>query len=428
MQKVLIVTYYWPPAGGPGVQRWLKFVKYLPEFGITPIVFVPKNAQYPIEDTSLVSEVPPNIKVIQHPIAEPYRWAAFLARRKTQKISTGIIPPYKKQSVMERLLLWVRGNLFIPDARKFWVGPAVKRLENILRTENITTLITTGPPHSIHLIGLRLKEKMKVKWLADFRDPWTSIGYHKKLKLSAPARKRHKYLEKKVLQSADQLVVTSKTTKDEFSMLTTTPIQVITNGYDQKGGKTEPDKKFTLSHIGSLLTDRNPVLLWEALAELVAENTALAEQLSIQLIGVVGENVVNMLETMGLKSYVSILGYLPHEQVLEYQSRSQGLLLLEIDTPETRGIIPGKLFEYLSASRPILAIGPEDWEAGKMVEEHQAGSYIKNTEKEALKKLLLEWFQRFQQQRLETHPKGTAQYHRRELTKQLTKLLQWVSS
>lgn len=428
MQKVLIVTYYWPPAGGPGVQRWLKFVKYLPEYGVSPIVFVPENAQYPIQDPSLLDQIPPDQKVIRHPIAEPYRLAAFFSRKKTHKISSGIIPPDTKQSLVERILLWIRGNLFIPDARKFWVNPSVVRLEKIIQAENINTLVTTGPPHSIHLIGLRLKEKLNVHWLADFRDPWTSIGYHKKLKLTPAARKKHKHLERTVLQSADQIVVTSKTTKVEFKALTSRPIHVITNGYDQKRREVELDKKFTLSHIGSLLTDRNPKLLWEVLAELVAENPAIAKALQIQLVGVVGQSVVNTLKLLGLEPYINRVGYLPYEQVSEYQWRSQILLLLEIDSRETQGIIPGKLFEYLNADRPILAIGPEGWEAGELVEELRAGVYLRNTEKERLKKLLLEWFQKFQKEALTMPAKSTAPYHRRELTKQLAKLLQWESS
>ncbi|MEM1336548.1 MAG: glycosyltransferase [Bacteroidota bacterium] len=428
MQKVLIVAYYWPPAGGPGVQRWLKFVNYLPEFGVTPIVFVPKNARYPIEDPSLMDQIPPKQKVIQHPIAEPYKLAALFSGKKTRKISSGIISPARKQSFLEQMFLWIRGNIFIPDARKFWVKPAVSRLEKIIKNENISTVITTGPPHSIHLIGLRLKKKLNVHWLADFRDPWTSIGYHKKLRLTAAARKKHKYLERIVLQSADQIVVTSSTTKEEFAGLTSRPIQVITNGYDTERYAVALDKKFTLSHIGSLLTDRNPRLLWEVLSELVKEHPAIAKTLQIQLVGVVGEEVINTLKAIGLEQYVTKVGYLPHDQVLEYQWKSQILLLLEIDSRETQGIIPGKLFEYLNAGRPILAIGPEGWEAGKMVAELEAGVHIRNTEKEPLKKVLLAWFQKFQKEALTVQMKNTASYHRRELTKQLANLLQWESS
>ncbi len=428
MQKVLIITYYWPPAGGPGVQRWLKFVEYLPDFGWIPIVFVPENPTYPILDESLVQKVPPGIKVIQHPIIEPYRWAKLFSQKKTKRISKGIIASHQKQSLLERLLLWVRGNLFIPDARKFWVNPAADRLMQLIKKEEITTVITTGPPHSVHLIGLELKRTLKVQWLADFRDPWTSIGYHKKLKLTRASQHKHKRLEKEVVNGADRILVTSTTTKKEFQELTAKPIEVITNGYDTEPLKVPLDSKFTISHLGSLLTDRNPVALWEVLSELVDEAPTFGEYLKIQLIGVVGEGVLETIAKAGLRPYVDIPGYVSYDQVLEFQSRSQVLLLLEIDAPETRGIIPGKLFEYFIASRPILAIGPEGWEAGEMVEKHQAGCYVHQTEKETLKKLLLEWFHKFQQGGLSIYPNQIAQYHRRELTKQLANSLTWESS
>jgi len=231
-KKLLIITYYWPPAGGPGVQRWLKFVKYLPDFDVQPIVFVPENPTYPIVDSNLVAEVSDKAIILKTPIFEPYQLASFLSKNKTKKISSGIIPNQKKQSFLEKVMLWVRGNLFIPDARVFWVKPSVAYLEKYIRENEIDTIITSGPPHSLHLIGLELKQKMNLKWLADFRDPWTTIGYHKSLRLSQYAAKKHKQLESQVLNSADTIIVTSKTTKAEFQALTTKPIEVITNGFD----------------------------------------------------------------------------------------------------------------------------------------------------------------------------------------------------
>ncbi|HLN95092.1 MAG TPA: glycosyltransferase, partial [Flavobacterium sp.] len=230
-KKVLIVTYYWPPAGGPGVQRWLKFAKYLPDFGIHPVVYIPENPHYPLIDEALCADVPQNITVLKGKIVEPYGLASVFSRNKTKKISSGLIPSNRKQSFMERLFLWVRGNLFIPDARVLWVKPSVRRLAAYIDKEGIDTVITSGPPHSLHLIGLKLKKTRPVRWIADFRDPWTTIGYHDKLKLSGYAARRHKTLEASVLNTADLVVVTSQTTKAEFQALTATPIEVITNGY-----------------------------------------------------------------------------------------------------------------------------------------------------------------------------------------------------
>ena len=221
MKKVLIVTYYFPPAGGPGVQRWLKFVKYLPDFQFEPIVYVPQNPTYPIVDEGLLAEVSDQLTLLKQPIWEPYGMASLFSKNKINNISAGIIPSNKKQSFIEKIALFVRGNLFIPDARMFWVNPSVKFLREYCQSNQIDTIITTGPPHSLHLIGLALQQQLSIKWVADFRDPWTTIGYHKALKLLPWAQRKHKRLEQQVLQAADAIIVTSATTKTEFESITT---------------------------------------------------------------------------------------------------------------------------------------------------------------------------------------------------------------
>jgi len=428
MQKVLIVCYYWPPAGGPGVQRWLKFVKYLPEFDVEPIVFVPENPSYPIIDESLENDIPKGTRIIKQPIFEPYGLASIFSKKKTKRISSGIIQKHKKQSVLERILLWVRGNFFIPDARKYWVKSSVKVLSDMMREEEIQTIITTGPPHSVHLIGLQLKAKYELRWIADFRDPWTSIGYHKKLKLTKSSQLKHKRLEKQVLNSADKIIVTSNRTKQEFEEITQKPIEVITNGYDEDSITTELDKKFTVSHIGSLLTDRNPTMLWEVLQDMCNENQEFKNELQIQLVGVVGDGVKESLANHHLKDNTTDLGYISHTNVLELQAKSQVLLLLEINSEETQGIIPGKLFEYFNAQRPILALGPENWEAGKMVHETKSGQSFTSKDKSDLKNVLLEWFRAFQKEELVSNSEGIEKYSRRELTRKLANTISWESS
>ena len=422
MQKVLVIAYYWPPAGGPGVQRWLKFVKYLPDFDIQPIVYVPENPSYPLVDEDLINEVPEGIRVLKQPIKEPYGWASLLSKKKTKTISSGIIPD-KQPTLVEKVLLWVRGNFFIPDARKFWVKPSIHFLAKVIADEGIKTIITTGPPHSLHLIGLGLKKRYDIHWIADFRDPWTSIGYHKKLRLTSFARRKHQNLEKEVLVSADKIVVTSHTTKQEFEAITPKPLKVITNGYDDDLQPVSLDSKFTISHIGSLLTGRNPKGLWQAIKELIAENEAFQNALSIQLAGVVGDEVLHSIQNFGLDSHTKTLGYLSHEKVLELQQKSQVLLVLEIDSEETKGIIPGKLFEYLNAKRPILAIGPKDWEAGEMVEHSQAGAFYHQEDTVGIKTVLLDWFNRYEKGNLEFHSKGVEKFHRKALTESLAKFI-----
>ncbi len=424
MKKVLIVSYYWPPAGGPGVQRWLKFAKYLPEFGVAPIVYVPKNPTYPIVDIALEAEVPAGVEVIREPIWEPYKIAKSLSGARVSRMSSGIIPEVGKQSVFQRLALWLRGNLFIPDARVFWVGPSVKRLEKFLAENPVDAVITTGPPHSLHLIGLELKKRMNVRWIADFRDPWTQIGYHKSLRLSAFAQKRHKGLEAAVLQTADEIIVTSPATKADFESITTKPITVITNGYDTyAAGKPTLDTKFSVAHIGSLLRDRNPEALWQAISELRSEDLAFAAAFELKLIGTVSEHVLEELHRLGLGDSVRHMGYISHKEALVEQRRSQVLLLIEIDRDETRCIIPGKLFEYMVSGRPIIGIGPENADFAQILSQTNTGNFYTYGEKMQLKSALKSLFERFQNGTLHVHAVGLQQYSRRELTKALANLI-----
>ena len=424
MKKVLIITYYFPPAGGPGVQRWLKFVKYLPDFGFQPVVYIPENPTYPIVDEALVSEISDKAIIIRKKILEPYGLASVFSKNKTKKISSGIIPGKKKQSFLEKFFLWIRGNLFIPDARVLWVKPSVAFLEKYIAENNIETIITSGPPHSLHLIGLQLKDKLKINWIADFRDPWTTIGYHKSLRLSDSAAKKHKDLESKVLKTADRILVTSKTTKTEFQTLTSKPIDVITNGYDVENIVKPPlDSKFSMAHIGSFLSDRNPRILWKSLKELTKENPDFAKDFELKLIGAVSKEILDAIDEFKLAKYVNNLGYVSHKEAIAHQRKSQVLLLIEINSEETKSIIPGKLFEYMVSERPILAIGPQDSDFAEIIMATNTGVFFTYEEKEKLKNQILEYYKQFSEGKLRSHPIGLQQYSRKNLTSELAKIL-----
>lgn len=424
MKKVLIITYYWPPAGGPGVQRWLKFVKYLPDFDIDPIVYIPENPTYPLLDEKLVADVPKNVTILKNKIIEPYAWASVFSKKNTKKISSGIIPNQRKQSLIQKMMLWVRGNLFIPDARVLWVKPSVKYLSKYIQENNIDTVITTGPPHSLHLIGLQLKEKLNVKWIADFRDPWTTIGYHKALKLTEASAKKHKDMEKKVMTTADFLLVTSPTTKKEFEAITNKPIHVITNGYDVENvGRPAMDEKFTLAHIGSFLSERNPRVLWKALRELTKENAEFRKHFELKVIGATSQEVLDAIEEFKLNTFVNNLGYVSHQEAVEQQRKSQVLLLIEIDSEDTKSIIPGKLFEYMVSERPILAIGPKDADFSVILQQTNTGTFALYDEKDKVKETILKYFNLYLEQNLKVYPVGLQQYSRKNLTKELAALL-----
>jgi galactitol-specific phosphotransferase system IIB component len=422
-KKVLIITYYWIPSGGPGVQRWLKFVKYLPDFGVEPVVYIPENPTYPIIDRNLKENFS-NLTVLKHKIKEPYSFASVFSKKKTQKISSGIIPKKKNQSFLERMLLYLRGNFFIPDARVLWVRPSIKFLEKYIQENGIETIITTGPPHSLHLIGLGLQKKLNVKWIADFRDPWTSIVYHKDLKLSAKSDKKHKELEKEVLQSATQIIVTSPSTKAEFEQITSKPITVITNGYDvEKIEKQTLDAKFSLAHIGSFLSERNPRILWKALSEIIKENKDFSDDFELKLIGIVSEEVLDTIKEFKLESYIKNLGYLSHIKSVEEQRKSQVLLLIESDSDQTKAIIPGKLFEYMVSNRPILAIANDASDIKDIIVSTNTGVFFDYSEKERLKEVILNYYKQYKEGNLKSHPIGLQQFSRKNLTKKLSELL-----
>ena len=423
MKRALIITYYWPPAGGPGVQRWLKFVTYFKEFGIEPVVFIPDNPHYPLQDKSIASEIPEGIEIIRFPIKEPYGFAKIFSKKKTNQVSSGIITN-KNQSVLEKLLLWIRGNFFIPDARIGWVKPAVGFLKEYLAKNDMDIVISSGPPHSLHLIGMALKEKLGIKWVADFRDPWTTIHYHQSLRLNKRAQKKHLKLESQVLNNADLVVVTSLNTKKEFQKTTNKPIEVITNGYDiSEKIESNLDAQFSIVHIGSLLTNRNPEILWEVLSELKEENKAFSKALLIKLVGTVSEDVLKSIEAVGLTANYKTLGYVSHQEAIQIQHDAQVLLLVEMDSPETKSIIPGKLFEYVAANRPILALGPDGSDVEGILKETNSGNYFKYTDKEKLKKQLQLYYEAYLKANLHVNSQNTEKYSRRELTKSLSSVL-----
>jgi glycosyltransferase involved in cell wall biosynthesis len=376
-------------------------------------------------DEKLLAEVPEKITILKNKIVEPYAWASVFSKKNTEKISSGIIPNQKKQSFLQKILLWVRGNLFIPDARVLWVKPSVKYLSKYIQENGIETIITTGPPHSLHLIGLELKKQLKVKWIADFRDPWTTIGYHKALKLSASSEQKHKKLESEVMNSADFLLVTSPTTKKEFEAITTKPIHVITNGYDVEKVSRQPlDEKFTLAHIGSFLSERNPRVLWEALNELIQENADFKTHFELKLIGAISQEVLEAIAEFQLSNHVNNLGYVSHQEALEHQRKSQVLLLVEIDSEATKSIIPGKLFEYMVSERPILAIGPKDADFSILLKQTNTGTFALYDEKEKVKETILSYFNLYLEKNLKVFPVGLQQFSRKNLTKALAGLLQ----
>jgi hypothetical protein len=420
MKKALIITYYWPPAGGSGVQRWLKFVKYFREFGIEPIVFTVKNPNYPILDESLKTDIPKNIEVISQPIWEPNNVLSFFGKKKNE--TAGFLN--QNPSFFGKILQYVRANYFIPDARKFWIKPSVKYLKKYLAEHKIDVIITTGPPHSTHLIGLKLKEKLNLKWIADFRDPWTEIDYFHQLPLSKKSIKKHFVLEEKVLKTADAVIVVSNTMKKKYSNFNNNVI-TITNGFDGKivEEDVELDTKFSITHIGLMNADRNPKMLWQVLDEICTENQEFRNDFQLKLVGKVDATVLKDVSKYKLTNNVEIISYLPHNKVIEFQKKSQILLLIVNNVPSANAIVTGKIFEYLMCKRPILAIAPLHGDLAEIIKKTNSGIVVGFKEKESLKKTILDLYLKFKHNNLEVHSKGIHQFHRKQLTKKVIEII-----
>lgn len=431
MKRVLIITYYWPPSGGSGVQRWLKMSKYLPEYGWQPVIYTTENAEYPIIDHSLEKDVAPNIEVIRRPITEPYSaYKKFLGINKDETVKMGFIQEKEKnKSWKSDLSLWVRGNFFIPDARCGWVKPSVRFLKEYLNEHPVDAIISTGPPHSMHLIALKLKEALGLPWIADFRDPWTEIDYYNDLHLTAWADRKHHRLEQEVLTKADKVVTVAPDGARRLGRLGNRNVRTIYNGFDRDDDAQTPvnlSEQFTITYLGVLSKIQNPSNLWQALAELIKEDSGFDKNLKINMIGQIDSAVVSSIDENGLTQHVAYSPYMPHDQVSAVHRSSTLLLLLLMpdSEPRAKGLLTGKLFEYMASGRPILCIGPEDGDAARILRETSAGQTISFEDKEKMKEALKNLYQRYLENTLEgnTNPK-VENYSRQVMTQQYAALL-----
>jgi len=432
-KKILIITYYWPPAGGPGVQRWLKFAKYLPEFGWKPIIFTPENPSYPLLDESLIKDVPENLEIIKTKIWEPYQLAEKL-NKSNKKFKAGQFDVGKNQSWKSKLSIWVRGNFFIPDARVFWVKPSVKFLEHYLKENKIDVVVTSGPPHSLHLIGLNLKKKLpNVKWIADFRDPWTEISYYKHLKLTKNSDRKHRQLESNVFENADITLATSYTDAANFRTNGANAV-CITNGFDETDASQNQknsdyqtlERKFTLSYIGVLEQLRNPENLWKALDNLVKTNSDFAENFNLKFAGRIDDKILTEIENSSLKNTILNLGYLSHDKAIDEMQNSDILLITNFPKESSKGIIPGKIFEYLSTGKQIISFGPDQADVAKILDETKAGKHFSYNDYQTIKRFILEKFELWKNGDLSENIQNIEQFSRKNLTKRLVETLDQI--
>ncbi len=425
MKKVLIITHYWPPAGGGGVQRWLKFSAYLPEFGWEPVVVHPVGADYPNLDSSLLADVSDHLQTIPVPIWEPYQlFKRFTGAKKDEKVNAGFLFDDAPLNWKQRLALWIRGNLLIPDPRVFWVRPTIRAIRKQLDQIQPDAIVTTGPPHSVHLIGKAIHRRYGVPWLADFRDPWSTIDYLEKFPLSSLARKLQSRLERSVLREADLVLTVSAEWEQELKSLGAAQSTYITNGYDEKDFSAYQPRRvpsFSLAHLGFISSFRNPTALWNAIDQFMHHASG-QDAIRLVLAGNVDRAVFNSLEKhRSLAKGYDYLGYLPHSDVFKAYEEASVLILLLNNSSNSGGHIPGKLFEYLRAGKPILALGKPGGDVDRILQETGCGQCFAFDDEKGIRSFL-ESIYHFEWAYEPNHEK-IRRFERRALTGELSKHL-----
>jgi glycosyltransferase involved in cell wall biosynthesis len=416
VKKALIITYYWPPSGGVGVQRWLKFAKYLPEYGWQPVIYTPQNPDFEIKDESLLLGLAKDLEVLKQPIWEPFSaYRRLLGKQAVQK--QGVVGD--SPSLLSRLAVWLRGNYFIPDSRVFWVRPSANFLSRYLKNSDIDLIITTGPPHSIHLIGLELKKRTGISWLADFRDPWSRWDVLDQLKLTEKSRRSHLRLENSVLSNADVVLTVSPTLEQSLLELGAKTTCLVTNGYDDEvlPEKNSLPEKFRISHLGLLNRGRNPEVLWDVLDDLCSQDTEFHKVLEIYLAGTVENSVLDSIAAHSkLNDKLINAGYRTHKQIMLDYQQSAMLLLLINKTSNANWILPGKMFEYIAQNKAILALGSPEGDASKVLQQAGYANCLAFDDYSTIRKQVLDAYHLFKAGKARLEPTDIRKFHRKELT------------
>ena len=433
-RHVLALSYYFPPAGGPGVQRILKFVKYFPSYGWRPVMLTVRQGAYPAHDPSLGDDVPPAASVHRTPSLDPHWFYARLVGRSGDQVDVGSVEG-KEDGWVQTVARWIRANLFLPDARVGWVPFAVWRGLRLMKEHPVDVILTTGPPHSTHLAGAALQAWTGVPWVADFRDPWTDINYYDELPHTRPAQRLDAALEQLVLRRARTVTAVSPTWRDLLAQKTerSAPdaVTVVQNGFDvddlSPGVAAPSTDAFEVTHVGSLYASRNPTGLWRALRRLRDEGAVPA--LRIRLVGTVDPNVRTALQAQGLMDVTEIIPYVPHDEAVAYMRRA-GLLLLSIESfPQDEGMMTGKIYEYLAAGRPIIGVGPPEGDAAALLQKTDGGQLFSRHDVSELSSFLWKHYAAWEEgePRSGASPDAIASYRRSAQTKLLAMVLDAVA-
>jgi glycosyltransferase involved in cell wall biosynthesis len=423
MKKVLIITYYWPPAGGAGVQRALKFAKYLPEFGWEPVILTVENPDSPVDDTSLLNDIPKGTNVYKTKSLEPFElYKKFTGKKSDSKIPNDVLLNKKNLSLKDRLAQWIRLNLFVPDAKIGWKKYAVKKGLEIIKTENIDLIFTTSPPQTVALIGKKLSKLSGVKWIADFRDPWMEIVYYQNVSRTKLTKAVDYSLEKKVMNNADAIITISHDIADLIrGKAKDQNVVVIPNGFDETDFElielTKNDR-FTISYTGSMSKDRVPCPLINALKRLIYSDGII--NIQMKFAGKFCSEFYELIDKENLTEYFIIQNFVPHKESTKILQSADVLLLVIDNVPNNKGFLTGKLFEYMGCRKPIFAVGPIDGDANTIIKETDCGTMVDYDDNEGTYQSLKLMYDNWKNDR-STYKFDVEKFSRRNLTKELIK-------
>ncbi len=373
MKKILFITYYWPPGGGPGVQRGIKLTKYLPSFGIEPLVMSvrPDKASYPVVDETLLEQINPALAIVRTDSCEP-----MLAYTRIIPGATLPKPGFADESspsFSKKITRFIRGNFFIPDARRGWNKYLVRECRKIIKTQEIAAIFCTSPPHSTQLAAMQLSRETGIPWIADLRDPWTDIYYNRHLLRTHIANSIDRRYERKVLLTADRIITVSvslrKVLLEKSAKLDPQKVVVIPNGFDHEDftelQQTQEDV-FRIAYTGTM-TDDYPIDGFIRSVELFLKTNP-GCRYQVDLAGHFSGKSLRKLNESAISAHVNILGVLHQKDTIALMKRSSVLLLIIPDAPKNEGIVTGKLFEYIGAGNPVLGFGPTHGDAAAIIE------------------------------------------------------------
>ena len=427
-KKVLIITYYWPPSGGPGVQRMLKFAKYLPQMGWDPIILTVKDGEYPAIDESLLKDIPKECRVYKTKSIEPNTiYRKFIGIKKNQRIPVATLAK-KGGGWKSNLSNWIRLNLFIPDAKIGWKYYAIKKGKKIIRNEKPDLILSSSPPPTVHLIAKKLAHWSGIKWIADFRDPWTKIHYLHGRKINPLSRSYNKKLEKEVIKNCSKAICVSQNFVELLTETHRDKFQVITNGFDVEVASKERtvNDKFTIVYIGGLTWNRYYESFFSTLGNLAKEGLIDNERIKFLFAGSIEPDIQDKIENelAGLK-HIEFKGYVAHNNAVELMNSADLLLLFLEKVEGYEGHIPGKLFEYISTLNPVLGIGNTSGESAELLRKTNVGQMVDPADSDGIKNEILRSFANWQKGEIrEINPELIGGFSRKQLCKKLVEVFE----